>query len=220
MGKRKRINDGPYSVGPEPYQSLHAYRDNESDKEALERKAGKRDTRDFARGSKHAPAEQSSKKAVSRKRGVVPVPKRPIRDPRFESLSGPLHADKFRKNFAFLDTYRQSEMAELRAGIRKTKDPTARETLKRALTSMESRKKAQEMNDQRQDVLRRHRKEERERVEAGKKPFYLKKAEVKERALVERFKGMKGKQVEKAIERRRKKQTAKERKGMPDERRG
>lgn len=201
-------------------QPLCTYERDAGDTEARERKAGKKDIRDFARVSKHAPTEQSSKKAVSRRRGVVPVPKRPVRDPRFESLSGPLNEDKLRKNFAFLDAYRESEMAELEAGIRKANDPAAREILKRALTSMQSKKKSQDLKDQRQDVLRRHRKEERERVEAGKKPFYLKRGEVKERALVERFKGMKGKQVEKAIERRRKKQTAKERKEMPDERRG
>jgi ribosomal RNA-processing protein 36 len=39
-------------------------------------------------------------------------------------------------------------------------------------------------------------------------------------ALVERFQNMKGKDRERAIERRRKKATAKERKNMPAERRG
>ena len=75
-------------------------------------------------------------------------------------------------------------MAELKIAIRKTKDPDAKERLKRALLSMESRKKAQEMKEQQQEVLRKHRKEEREKVEKGKKPFYLKKGEQKKRALV------------------------------------
>ncbi len=111
-------------------------------------------------------------------------------------------------------------MAELKTAIRKTKDSETKEKLKRALLSMESRKKAQAIKDQQQDVLRKHRKEEKGKIEQGKKPFYLKKADQKKIALVERFEGMKSKQVDKVIERRRKKFAAKERKFMPDERRG
>lgn len=116
--------------------------------------------------------------------------------------------------------YRDSEMSELKSAIRKTKDPEAKEKLQRALLSMESRKKSQQAKDQQQEVLRKHRKEEKAKVEQGKRPFYLKKADQKQLALVERFEGMKGKQVDKVIERRRKKQAGKERKTMPDTRRG
>ena len=45
-------------------------------------------------------------------------------------------------------------------------------------------------------------------------------AEQKKMALVERFQNMKSKDRDRAIERRRKKATAKERRNMPDERRG
>ncbi|CRJ91088.1 hypothetical protein BN1723_017029 [Verticillium longisporum] len=44
----------------------------------------------------------------------------------------------------------------------------------------------------------------------GKQPFYLKKSEQKKRLLTEQFKGMKKKQVNKVIERKRKKVAAKE----------
>lgn len=187
--------------------------------EAMERKAGKKDVRDFSRTSKHAPAELSSKKAVSRKREVVPTQKINHRDPRFEPLSGAVDEQKSKKNYAFLDTYRNSEISELKSAICKTKDSEAREKLKRALLSMESRKKAQDMKEQQQKVLRKHRKEEKEKIERGKRPFYLKKVDQKKKALVEKFEGMKGKQVDKVIERRRKKKAAKERKKMPDARR-
>ena len=125
-----------------------------------------------------------------------------------------------KRNYAFLDSYRDAEIAELKAGLKKEKDVAKRETLKKALTSMESRRKTQQLKDQRQEVVRLHRREERAKVAEGKKPFFLKKGEIKERALKERFRGMKSKQVDKVIERRRKKLTAKERKGMPLERRG
>ncbi len=110
-------------------------------------------------------------------------------------------------------------MAELRAAMRKSKNLTTTEELKRTLRSMESRKKTQEAKEQEQAVLRAHRAREKELVRLGKKPFYLKRGEQKKLALVERFEGLKKKQVDKIIERRRKKKTARERKGMPEGRR-
>lgn len=187
--------------------------------EAAERKASRNDPQEHARSSKHAPAEISSKKAVSRKREVVPTIKRDIRDPRFEPTSGSLDHAKAQKNYSFLNEYRDSEIVELKSTIRQTKDPIARERLKRALLRMESRKKTQELKDQEQEVLRAHRAKEKELIKQGKKPFYLKKAEQKKLALVHRFEGMKGKQVDKVIERRRKKKASREKRSMPEGRR-
>ena len=201
LGKRKR------SYGDGDYGDAH---------EALEKKNV---SRDFSRTSKHAPAELSSKKAVSRKREVVPVQKKNHRDPRFEPLSGPVDEEKTKKNYSFLDAYRDSEISEIKSAIRQTKDIEGKEKLRNTLVSMESRKKAQEMKEQQQEVLRKHRREEKEKIQQGKKPFYLKKADQKQMALIERFESMKSKQIDKVIKRRRKKKAAKERKGMPDARR-
>lgn len=217
LGKRKRHDDlGPGTLSPHPEKRLRDH----AGSEALERRAGKKDTRDFSRSSKHAPTELSSKKAVSRRREVVHVPKAEARDPRFEPLSGPINEFQTKKNYAFLETYRDSEISDLKAAIRKTEDADAKDKLKRALLSMESRKKTQLTKDKEQEVLSKHRKKEKELIQQGKKPFYLKKGEQKKMALVERFEGMKGKQADKVIERRRKKKAAKERKGMPEGRRG
>ncbi|KAL8978674.1 MAG: hypothetical protein Q9177_006338, partial [Variospora cf. flavescens] len=70
-----------------------------------------------------------------------------------------------------------------------------------------------------QDVLRAHRAKEKGLIKQGKKPFYLKKAEQKKLALVHRFEGMKGKQADKAIGRRRKKKASREMREMPEWRR-
>ena len=190
------------------------------DTEDLEVKASQRNDRHSNRPSKHAPTELSSRKAVSRRREVISIRKQEVRDPRFEPIAGSLNRDETKKNYAFLNTYRDTEIAELKAELHKTKDPSAKETFKRALTRMESHKKAKQLKEQQQEVLRQHRKEERKKVEKGKRPFHLKRAELRERALVERFKGLNENQVNKVIERRRKRQTAKERKGMPEGRRG
>ena len=211
-------------------EDVYAYGDGSNEKskapptfmndEALERRAGKKDTRDFLRSSKHAPAELSSKKAVSRKREVVPTQKPNHRDPRFEPSNTAVDERKTKRNYSFLDAYRESEVLELKLAIHKSEDGQGKEKLKRVLLSLESRKKAQHIKKQQQEVLRRHRKVEKEKIEQGKRPFYLKIADQKKMALIERFEGMKGKQVDKVIERRRKKRAAKEKRGMPDMRRG
>lgn len=170
----------------------------------------------------------SSKRQVSRKRDFLSegtLPRVQARDPRFMPLPSKAGADprideiKFRKAYAFLDEYRESEMAELKMAIKKAKDPREREKLEKALLSMESKKKAQERKDRERKVIEEHRKHEKELVKQGKTPYYLKKQEVKKKVLEETFKGMKKGQRDKAIERRRKKVAGKEKKNLPFARR-
>ncbi|KAF1831995.1 DUF947-domain-containing protein [Decorospora gaudefroyi] len=173
-----------------------------------------------ARSSKHAPAVQSSKRMVSRKRKVVDVKKPTFRDPRFDNVSGPRPDEHVvGKRYSFLNDYRASEIADLRKTIKKTKSEDEKERLKKQLLSMESQQKTRENKEKLQEIARNHKKQEKELVKQGKKPFFLKKSEQKKMALVDRFQNMKSKQRDKVIERRRKKVTAKERRNMPDERR-
>ncbi|ROT40822.1 DUF947-domain-containing protein [Sodiomyces alkalinus F11] len=170
------------------------------------------------RSSKHAPMEMSSKRPVSRKREVIAVPKLEARDPRFDPLisggGAGFNEAKAKKAYAFLDEYRDSEMTTLRAEIKKTKDPAEKEKMKRLLGSMENRKKAELRKDEERRILEEHRRQEKELVKQGKKPFYLKKSEQKKRLLVEQFKGMKKKQVDRVIERKRKKVAGREKKEL------
>ena len=148
------------------------------------------------------------------------MPKREYRDPRFEPNSGPLESSKVQKAYSFLDDYREDEMKELKNAIKAVKDEDSKEKLKRALSSMESKKKAQIRKNKEQEILDKHRKEEKEAVKQGKKPFYLKKSEQKKRMLLDRYGELKGKQLDRVIERRRRKVESKEKKKMPFARRG
>ena len=188
--------------------------------EEKEREAGWKDHRDFNRSSKHAPTEISSKKAVSRRREVVPVAKRQYRDPRFEPVSGEIDDSRVKAAYSFLNEYREDEMKDLKTAIKVTKDDDAKDKLKRALISMESRKKAQMRKDKAQEVLDKHRKEEKELVRQGKQPFYLKSSEQKKRALLAQYGELGGSQLDRVIERRRKKVEGKEKKNIPYARRG
>ena len=85
---------------------------------------------------------------------------------------------------------------------------------------MESKQQSQAVKDIQQEVIREHRRKEKDAVEKGKRPFYLKKGEQRKLALVKRFEGLGEKKVERVIEKRRKKKAAREKKGMPFGRRG
>jgi len=173
-----------------------------------------------SRGSKHAPAAQSSRHQVTRKRTVVEVPKRLVRDPRFDAIQQrSAHTGDSSKAYDFLREYEKGEIDELKAAIKRSKDEDDKTVLKRKVVSMENRIKAKAAKEREQEVLRRHRREEKERVQQGKQPYFLKRKEVKERALVDKFKGMKAKEREKVMDRRRKKEGQKEKKRMPSARR-
>ena len=123
------------------------------------------------------------------------------------------------QKYAFLDDYRTSEITDLKQQVRSTKDVAAKEALKRELKSMEDRERARRRAEEEKAVIREHRKRERERIEQGKKPFFLKKGEIKKQALVNRFEGMGEKKAEKVVEKRRKKKAKKEKRSMPQARR-
>ncbi|EGO61098.1 hypothetical protein NEUTE1DRAFT_58139 [Neurospora tetrasperma FGSC 2508] len=176
------------------------------------------------RTNKHAPIEMTSRKPVSRRRDFLanePV-KPKSRDPRFappgiggSSGKGVVDEIKARKAYSFLDDYQEDEMKQLRMAIKKTKDPNEKEELQRALLSMESKKKARARKDKERELLSEHKKKEKELIKQGKTPFYLKKSEQKKQLLVEQFASMKKSQVDKAIERKRKKIAGKEKKALP-----
>ncbi|OAA45302.1 hypothetical protein BBO_03880 [Beauveria brongniartii RCEF 3172] len=167
-----------------------------------------------SRTSKHAPQEQTSKKPVSRRREILADPRRRARDPRFDPAVGSVAEDKTRRAYAFLDEYREREMGDLRAAIKKCKDPADKEAMKRQLLSMESKKKAQRKKDEAEGLLREHREKEKTLVAQGKQPFYLKRSEQKKQLLTNRFADMSKGQVDRAIERKRKKVAGKERKEL------
>ncbi|KAK9323367.1 hypothetical protein V1517DRAFT_320563 [Lipomyces orientalis] len=171
------------------------------------------------RVSKHAPQEVSAKKPVSRFRDVVEVPKIVRRDPRFESISGKFHEAQFRKNYAFLDEYREAELRDIAERLKKTKDTNQVQVLQREYQSLDSKLNASKRKDFERQVLKEHDKKEKELVKQGKKPFYLKRADKRQLILTKKFSEMKKSEVDRAIKRRRKKNISKERKQIPLSRR-
>ncbi|RAL07078.1 putative pre-rRNA processing protein [Aspergillus homomorphus CBS 101889] len=185
-----------------------------------------KDSEKPSRSSKHAPMVQSSKYAVSRKRTVVEPPSVPkSRDPRFDptvtSAGGRGNPQGAKDAYAFLDEYRANELKELKAQYAKTKNPAQKEALKREIRSTQDRLRAMESRKREREILSEHKKKEKQLIREGKKsnPYYMKKSDLKKQVLLQKYESMNSKDRTKALERRRKKTAAKERKEMPMERR-
>lgn len=180
------------------------------------------------RSSKHAPAVESARKPVSRKRAVFdPSVALKFRDPRFDptvmSDNRDRNAvDRANKNYSFLSTYQASEILDLKSQIKKSKDPEAVAQLKRQVMSMEANARNAEIRQKEIEIRNQHKQQEKAALSAGQKskPYYLKDAEVKKIIKEERLQGM-GKQArEKAEKRKIKRDKGKEARDMPRERRG
>ncbi|KAJ3013360.1 UNVERIFIED_CONTAM: rRNA biogenesis protein rrp36 [Siphonaria sp. JEL0065] len=173
------------------------------------------------RGSKHAPAEQTSKRPVSRFRTVVDLPKKEIhRDPRFNKFSGQFNEGLFKRSYGFLEEYEKEEIDEMRKQIGKTKDVAEKSELEMELQKRVSKKINKEREEKQKHIQRQWKKTEMEAVKQGKKAFYLKKSDKEKLALYEQYKKLgDGKGVDKFLEKRRKKNSASEKRFLPNSRR-
>jgi len=170
------------------------------------------------RDNKNRPMEISSKKPVSRYREVVEVKKKKTRDPRFDNLSGKFNEDLFKKSYKFLSEMEENEMNMIQEKIKKTKNSLEKEKLSRVYQSLKSKKQTEEAKERRQAIKREWRKKEMQRVKEGKKPYFLKKADLKRMELIDKYKNTKSKSIDKILEKRRKKNASKEHKLMPRKR--
>lgn len=197
-------------------------------REAKELAASKSKSKDKkARSSKHAPMELSSKRAVTRRRTAVELPPAPkSRDPRFDAAvmghSGVGKHAHGGKAYAFLDEYRASELAELKASLGKTKNPEMKEKIKAQIRTAQDKLRSAANKKREEEVRAEHKSREKQLIKEGKKatPYYLKQSDLKKQVLEKKYGEMGSRERAKALERRRKKMASKEKKEMPWERRG
>lgn len=155
------------------------------------------------------PSEQSSKKPVSRLRGIPGLESKNTtlyQDPRFDTALGKADLQQTRKNYAFLDEYRESEVKQMKADLAKTKDPRERDILEKAIRSQTSRLETFRRRDQEAAVLQKIKNQP------------ISRAKKREIVLKERFASMSKKDASKVIEKRRRKVAQKQKKALPDRR--
>ncbi|BEI84963.1 hypothetical protein CcaverHIS002_0503640 [Cutaneotrichosporon cavernicola] len=188
---------------------------------------------DLSRSNKHAPVAMSSKKQVSRRRGVIDVPRAERRDPRFSSISAEkANADVHAKRYAFVPELLDAEVKSLYTQVvaakkaekacklvDKPRFTEAREEIERELAQVRTRLDRARTEQREREVLAKLRGEENARRKEGKGAWYLKKSEKKDLLLQARFEAIEKKggarAVKKVVEKKRKKVAGKEKKSRP-----
>lgn len=242
-------NQSDSDEGPEESSSRPFEREQESETKSLRQIRQDRDLerQKLKRSHKHAPSESTFKRRVGVIRdipGLEPIRKAKTEDIRFDTVFGPADLERARKNYEFLDEYRKDEISSLRNVLREAKRaekmnkkreeegneqdeeeydlPTMSErqkdNIKRKIQSLEGQLTTLKRRDFENEVVKKYQKEVKEGVRQG--PKFLKRSDKRKLVLAEQYKTMKKKDVSKSLERKRKRNLAKERKTMPTERRG
>mmetsp|Transcript_18922 Transcript_18922/g.45335 ORF Transcript_18922/g.45335 Transcript_18922/m.45335 type:complete len:168 (-) Transcript_18922:105-608(-) len=158
----------------------------------------------------------SSKIPVSRHREVVQGPKRERRDPRFERFAGKLNEDLFRKSYAFVSQERQQEVAELRNQMKGKKSKELKRALQARVDKLEQQAHLVAKAQKERERAAARRKNEREQVAQGKKPYFLKKKDERLLAAVQKYEELKKTgRVDDYIAKRSKHKASKDRRHLP-----
>lgn len=175
---------------------------------------------DHKRRNKHAPSESSSKKFVSKIRkipGLETKSQSLYGDIRFDATYGKADLIKTRKNYAFLDEYRQDEIKSMENILKDGKSKnllTENQQLdiKNQIQSLKSRLNTMKNKDLEHKILTEFKQKQLANFKSGKQsnPYFLKQSEKRKLLQKARFDGMKAQQREKVMERKRKKRLGKE----------
>ncbi|GIL67430.1 hypothetical protein Vafri_20819 [Volvox africanus] len=184
--------------------------------------AARASTRNFRRENKDRPLEMSSKRPVGRFREVIQVPQKRARDPRFDSAEEPPSTDVFRRRYSFLyNEMLPQEKAELQTKLKKQKNPNTRAQLQSQLQRVEAAMRDEDLRRRTQKLESEWKSKERSAVAAGKTPYFLKTSDKKQLALLAKYQELKERgKLDKFMEKRRKKNAAKDHRYLPSGRRG
>lgn len=171
--------------------------------------------------NKHAPAESSSKKPVSTIRDIPGLKSLKgtslYKDIRFDAAYGKADLSRIRKDYAFLDEYREKEIADMKKTLRDRKallkmPEYQQDKLKMKLQSLQSRLDTLKNRDLSDKIIADHKKEQIMRTKTGQQtnPYFLKKSEQRKMIQKAKFDTMKASQREKVMERKRKRRLGKE----------
>mmetsp|Transcript_3993 Transcript_3993/g.4425 ORF Transcript_3993/g.4425 Transcript_3993/m.4425 type:complete len:304 (-) Transcript_3993:699-1610(-) len=186
---------------------------NTNKKDNLNRKNGRKEVQ--KKKNKHAPSEASSKRPVSKIRDIGGLENKTMyRDIRFDPAYGKANLDEVRKNYSFLDDYRQQEVQEMEQVLKKDKNLSQfnKQKLEFKIQSLKSRLDTLNNRDLENKILSEHKKEQLAKFKSGKQanPFFLKKSDKRKLIQKAKFDNMKASQREKVMERKRKRRLGKE----------
>lgn len=191
----------------------------ESDSDGPPEEASSKTTDQKTR-SKHAPAEASAKRPVSRIRqipGLETKSNSKFGDIRFDPAFGKANEERIRKDYSFLNEYRQNELEQMQRMLKdkklsRTMSAREREELEHQTQSLQSRLDSMKNKELEAQVLAEHKKQQKEKWKLGQQaaPYFLKKSEKRKLLQKAKFESMKAPQREKVMERKRKRRLGKE----------
>ncbi|XP_053568760.1 ribosomal RNA processing protein 36 homolog [Bombina bombina] len=167
---------------------------------------------------KSQPLEVSSKKPVPFLRKVVLSKKQMRRDPRFDDLSGEYKPEVFEKTYTFLEDVKKREKEVVQKKIKRVRDLEMKEKLEKLLMRMEQQEQAALKRQKQREREVEFKRQQRELAQQGKKPFYIKKGDLRKLELADKYKELKksGK-LEHFLSKKRKRNSHKDRRRLPNQ---
>ncbi|KAK8795817.1 hypothetical protein WA171_003785 [Blastocystis sp. BT1] len=204
-------SDGLKSI---PLGQLMEMRKNGQELRGVKLESHNEKTKKPKRANKNAPQELSSKQRPKNKRHTVE--KREVRDPRFDGLSGKFNYDLYRKSYRFIEEKQEEEIKELKQSMFNETNDSKKKRIQAEMTRVMQQKVTRDRNDRRVERKREFMKQEREAVSKGKKPFFLKKRELREAELKDRFEALnKRGKLNKYMEKKRRRNAKRDEANMP-----
>lgn len=207
-------------------QRKHQPKDSESDSDSdsdggFFEKKERNSKKDKKLKNKHAPTESSSKRPVSKIReipGLKTAKESTLyNDIRFDAAYGKADWNKIRKDYAFLDEYREKELSEMRSMLKdkKTRLKMSQrdiEDTELQIQSLKSRLDTLKNRDLSNKIIKDHKKQQSDKLRKGEQvnPYFLKKSEQRKMIQKAKFDTMKASQREKVMERKRKRRLGRE----------
>ncbi|KAH8293701.1 hypothetical protein KR054_003290, partial [Drosophila jambulina] len=171
---------------------------------------------DLKRLNKNRPREMSSRRQVpflgaehraERKKTAE------LRDPRFDEKSGTYNAETFKKNYQFVTQIRDREVGQLKKQLDEVEDDQEKHKIKHTMQRLINKNVEDRKWQQKQKQLKKERDNIQKKHNKGELPHYLTKKERRAKELVAQFEQLKNTgKLNKHLEKRRKKNAAKDRK--------
>ncbi|XP_014093240.1 ribosomal RNA processing protein 36 homolog isoform X2 [Bactrocera oleae] len=172
----------------------------------------------FKRLNKNRPRELTAKRQVpfvSIEQMKQNKTEEKFRDPRFDENCGDFNVKHFKENYKFLSRIRQKDISRLRKQLRETTNSDDRKSLQTEIQKLVNKNVEERKWHIKQQELKREKLEIQDAMQKGLKPHYKTKRERRAKELVTQFEKLKesGK-LNKHLEKRRKKNAAKDRKQL------
>ncbi|XP_075454954.1 ribosomal RNA processing protein 36 homolog isoform X2 [Ascaphus truei] len=167
--------------------------------------------------SKNQPMEMSSKRPVPYLRKVVPAKKELRRDPRFDDLSGDYKPEVFEKTYRFLEDVKKNEKEVVNKKLRKVRNPELKEKLEQLIQRMDQQEESARKKQKQREREMEFKRQQRELAQQGKKPFYLKRGDLRKLELADKYQELKKRgKLEHFLSKKRKRNSTKDRKKLPN----